>query len=398
MSPECPPYRPESRLAALDLLRNETVDGIVCFSDVVAFGVLDAVAELGLEVGSDVRVIGFDDVHDAGLNRPSLSSVAVPARETGRRAAEIVLQRTLGSTEPGHFRGIPRQASAARDLRLPPSHANPTLKDQSLMRTVPVLSAGEAAKLVSDNAVITVSSSSGLGCPDAVLEAVGARYAATGGPANLTSIHPIAAGDMYGIKGIDHLCRAGAARRVLAGSYPSGGSKLDPPLIRQLIHGDEIQALQHPVRGAVPDAPGGIDRAAGRAHRGRVSAPTPTRGSEGAKMNAVTDDFVAADEVGGSEYLFYPAVKVDVAIIRATTADAYGNLSYEQEGGTLGALDQAYAAHNNGGIVIAQVKRLVRRPAADPGRARARRPRRCGRRRARPDADHPDVLRSGAVR
>lgn len=107
MSPECPPYRSEARVAALDLLRNETVDGIVCFSDIVAFGVLDAVAELGLEVGSDVRVIGFDDVHDAGLNRPSLSSVAVPARETGRRAAEIVLQRTLGSTEPAIFEEFP---------------------------------------------------------------------------------------------------------------------------------------------------------------------------------------------------------------------------------------------------------------------------------------------------
>jgi propionate CoA-transferase len=45
-------------------------------------------------------------------------------------------------------------------------------------------------------------------------------------------LHPIAAGDMYGIKGIDHLCRPGQLRRVLAGSYPSGGSKLDPPLIR----------------------------------------------------------------------------------------------------------------------------------------------------------------------
>jgi LacI family transcriptional regulator len=76
------------------------VDGIVCFSDVVAFGVLDALADLGLRVGSDVRVIGFDDVHDAGLNRPSLSSVAVPARETGRRAAQLVLERAAGSTEP----------------------------------------------------------------------------------------------------------------------------------------------------------------------------------------------------------------------------------------------------------------------------------------------------------
>ena len=42
------------------------VDGVVCFSDVVAFGVLDAIADLGRTIGSDVRVIGFDDVHDAG--------------------------------------------------------------------------------------------------------------------------------------------------------------------------------------------------------------------------------------------------------------------------------------------------------------------------------------------
>src|SRR5207248_3538861 len=49
----------------------------------------------------------------------------------------------------------------------------------------------------------------------------------------------------------------------------------------------------------------------------------------------------------------------DVAIIRATTADEWGNLTFEDEGSTLGALDQAYAAHNRGGVVIAQVKRLA---------------------------------------
>ena len=42
---------------------------------------------------------------------------------------------------------------------------------------------------------------------------------------------------------------------------------------------------------------------------------------EGAKMNAVTDDFVQLMQVDGNDYLFYPAVHVDVAIIRATTAD-----------------------------------------------------------------------------
>jgi DNA-binding LacI/PurR family transcriptional regulator len=81
------------------LTEDPEVDGIICFSDVVAFGVLDAIADMGRSIGSDVRVIGFDDVHTAGLNRPSLSSVAVPARDTGRRAAQLVLERAAGSTE-----------------------------------------------------------------------------------------------------------------------------------------------------------------------------------------------------------------------------------------------------------------------------------------------------------
>jgi DNA-binding LacI/PurR family transcriptional regulator len=97
----CEPARPQARDAAMRLLAEDPkVDGIVCFSDVVAFGVLDAIADMGRSVGSDVRVIGFDDVHDAGLNHPSLSSVAVPARETGRRAGQLVLERASGSTEP----------------------------------------------------------------------------------------------------------------------------------------------------------------------------------------------------------------------------------------------------------------------------------------------------------
>ena len=225
------------------------------------------------------------------------------------------------------------------------------------MRSVPVLTGSEAAQLIPDSAVVTVSSSSGLGCPDAVLEAIGQRFAETGAPANLTALHPIAAGDMYGIRGIDHLCRPGQLRRVLAGSYPSGGSKLDPPLIRQLIHSDQIQAHNIPSgvlfqmhRAASTGQPGVLTEVG----LGTYADPR----LEGAKMNAVTQDFVQLMQVGGNDYLFYPAVNVDVAIIRATTADPYGNLSYEEECGTLGALDQAYAAHNSGGIVVAQVKRL----------------------------------------
>jgi len=103
LAPECPPLRPDSYRAALALLQGQQVDGVICFNDVVAFGLLDALADLDIAVGSQIRVIGFDDVHEAVHSRPSLSSVAVPARETGRRAAQIVLERAKGLTaEPIH--------------------------------------------------------------------------------------------------------------------------------------------------------------------------------------------------------------------------------------------------------------------------------------------------------
>src|SRR5215207_10727803 len=172
------------------------------------------------------------------------------------------------------MRRVPHQVRAARNLRLPPAPAAAlTVQDfrrtSAAMRTVPVLTGAEAARLIADSDVITVSSSSALGCPDAVLEAIGERYAETGSPADLTSLHPIAAGDMYGIKGIDHLCRPGQLRRVLADSYPSGGSKLDPPLVRELIHNDQIQALNIP-SGVLFRASSRLHWAAGRNDRSRA--------------------------------------------------------------------------------------------------------------------------------
>ena len=81
------------------------------------------------------------------------------------------------------------------------------------------ITADEAAALIPDDAVVTVSSSSGLGCPDRVLRAIGERFESAGSPRGLTTLHPIAAGDMYGIKGIDHLAKPGLLARVIAGPF-----------------------------------------------------------------------------------------------------------------------------------------------------------------------------------
>lgn len=78
-------------------------------------------------------------------------------------------------------------------------------------------------------------------------------------------------------------------------------------------------------------------------------------------MNASAEaaPIVHRHDLHGETWLHFPNIVPDVAIIRATTADETGNLTYEHEGATLGALDQAIAVRNHGGIVIAQVKRLT---------------------------------------
>jgi len=96
--PACVPDRVVARNVAAELIaRDPKVDAIVCFNDAVAFGVVDAVADAGLQVGRDIRVIGFDDVKDAERARPALASVSVPAETAGRRAAQLLLKRISGA-------------------------------------------------------------------------------------------------------------------------------------------------------------------------------------------------------------------------------------------------------------------------------------------------------------
>ena len=68
----------------------------------------------------------------------------------------------------------------------------------------------------------------------------------------------------------------------------------------------------------------------------------------------------------GEEWLYFPAIDPDIAIIRATTADERGNLTFEHEGAYLGAMELALAAHNCGGEVIAQVKRIAQAGTLQP--------------------------------
>ena len=81
---------------------------------------------------------------------------------------------------------------------------------------------------------------------------------------------------------------------------------------------------------------------------------------------AAAEPFVKKVSFAGDEWLFFPAIVPRVAFLRATTADERGNLSFEHEGAFLGGMDLALAVRNNGGVVIAQVKRVVRPGSIKP--------------------------------
>src|SRR5215471_20908808 len=177
-----------------------------------------------------------------------------------------------------------------------------------------ILTASEAAHLIPDGAVVTVSSSSGLGCPDAVLGAIGARFDSEGHPRNLTTLHPIAAGDMWGIKGIDHIAKPGCLAKVLAGSYPSGPSSAEPPAIWQMITANALPAYNVPSgilfdmhREAAAKRPGVLTK---------VGMDTYVDASrEGCAMNAkaAAEPIVSRVHFAGDDWLFFPSIIPDVA-------------------------------------------------------------------------------------
>jgi len=223
-----------------------------------------------------------------------------------------------------------------------------------------IMTARDAAELIPDGAIVAVNSSSGLCCPDAVLAGIGERFDETAAPSNLTTVHPIAAGDFFGTKGVDHIAKKGCLSRVIGGSYPSGPTKADPPLIWQMIIANDVAAYNVPsgiifdmLREGAAKRPGVLTKV------GMETFVDPRL--EGCAMNDLARETSIVDvrDFEGEEWLYFKAISPDVAIIRATTADTRGNLSFEHEGAYLGAMEMALAARNSGGTVIAQVKRIA---------------------------------------
>ena len=73
----------------------------LCYNDVVAIGLIRALTEIGIVVGKDFAVIGFDDIDEAKHTLPALTTVAVNGRSLGSRAAQLLMRQIAsGDFEP----------------------------------------------------------------------------------------------------------------------------------------------------------------------------------------------------------------------------------------------------------------------------------------------------------
>lgn len=90
----------DSGAAAADAVLASGATAVLAFNDLVAMGLLSAVAERGVRVPEDLSVVGFDDIPFARYTTPPLTTAAVPAAELGRRAWDAMSALLAGDPAP----------------------------------------------------------------------------------------------------------------------------------------------------------------------------------------------------------------------------------------------------------------------------------------------------------
>ncbi|MBA4862216.1 LacI family DNA-binding transcriptional regulator [Streptomyces sp. PSKA54] len=93
-------------------------DGVFCVTDTAAMGVLRGLADAGVKVPEQVKVIGFDNVQESEFLVPSLSTVDPDHDMMAQRAVDL-LARRIQQTEPGadreefvsHFSVVVREST-----------------------------------------------------------------------------------------------------------------------------------------------------------------------------------------------------------------------------------------------------------------------------------------------
>lgn len=210
----------------------------------------------------------------------------------------------------------------------------------------------DAIALIGDNDTVCVSGFVGIGTPECLLRGIEERFDETQNPRDLSLLFAAAPGDGKDA-GLNRIAKEGLIKRAIGGHW-----SLVPKLGAMAMQ-NKIAAYNLPLgcisqlyRDIAAGKPGMFSKV------GLNTFADPRQ--DGGAINPIsTEKLVELKEIDGKEWLFYRAIPIDVALIRGTTADKFGNITMEREALTLDMLSIAMAAKNSGGVVIAQVERVA---------------------------------------
>ncbi len=223
-----------------------------------------------------------------------------------------------------------------------------------------VLVAEEAVRFIQSGDVVAIQGAGGgVAEPTLLLRELGRRFQNEDEPRDLTLYHATGLGDRREI-GTDYLAQSGLVKRDIAGHLGMA------PKMARMIAMNEIESYNLP-QGVMSQLYSAIAaRQPGVITKVGLNTYIDPR-LEGGRMNSITiNDIVRVLEIDGEEWLFYPSLKFNVALVRGTTADLKGNITSEEEAAIHEGISIAHAAKACGGIVIAQVKYLAQEGSLDP--------------------------------
>ncbi len=223
-----------------------------------------------------------------------------------------------------------------------------------------MMSAREAAAMIPDQVnVWLVAGGGGINEPHYFLKELEDYFLEKGHPRNLSLWHSAGIGDKEG-GGVDRFAHEGMVCKVV-GSHWTWSVRM-----QEMARQEKIEAYVLPQGTMIQlarEIAGGRPGVITKVGLGTFVDPRVEAGA----MNRISrEKLTQVMEIGGEEYLLYRSIPIGVTIIRASTADEEGNLTYEREGIIPECLAAAQAAKNSGGIVIAQVKQVVAKGSLKP--------------------------------